>query len=384
MYILLDPIILALPKKSREYLIWFTFVEQLLEWSDAIKQNRKYAKISEICADALMASLPELFEYRTIGIYLREAGAIEFDGKTVQRAISKVFENLPYFEQEVEIHCDWDHESNWIEIDGQHIWAQDIIEIDPKLYAFHDEEILGTAIRLTVGLVTYLLNEKDSDNHFFIATKATQLNLPSKLTVSVNPDESTVMSREIGFLSLDLIGYPHHLAEILKVEEFWQDSFLALQWGLKQVGDDTFYLLPMPEQGGIQVCCKEEVDGEQITKFIAFVSFLPDFEQSILDNHFHNKKGFIAILFRRIAMLVTKKIAYGSNISPPTKSDVNHHIMNATEQVQMDDWSAWRLWITRNEGNRIHYWWREQDNHFQLAYVVPHKTIYIPDVQWND
>lgn len=417
MYILLDPIILALPTHTRDYNTWFDFVDQLVQWSDAILVNKQYAKISSICVFTLMDTVPEISSPAKIKQYLFESEIEEFDSRDVFNAINRIFNNLPYFDDEMEIIFDWDSESGEILLDGELIWTQETIELMPELYAYHQHKDLGTAIRLTIGMIVYLMTVKKLESNFLVATKPFGVELPSNLDVTLKRDKQDETLQQLGEVSLNLISYPRHLTKIMDLENFWTDASLALDWGLAQhsTPNTTFYSSRQDDHYIVVKSDKvakahsqiaendassddddtsssnssdnnvqgdEEVSLENEKSEIALISFGDSFVQSIQDNHLDNKKGTLSIIFRNIASVITGQFKQNQIVSPPAKTKTNHHLTEGPDGPHRidGDWTAWRLYVTRYEGDRIHYWWNENANHFHFASVGSHDNFDIPTV----
>jgi hypothetical protein len=145
-----------------------------------------------------------------------------------------------------------------------------------------------------------------------------------------------------------IVTSPAQLDDIEGLASFWEDTDKALRWIYGQIFAAHKSPPPYPT-----------------------VTTHSGFNDTIKRHQCHNRSATLLKIYRTIVMALTGFV--------PRNSKTHHPLTRGANQLVSGKATAWRLWIEqKSPGWRLHYW-MFTDGSIELANLVPHDNLFIPE-----
>ena len=358
MHLLIDPIVLCLPKSTKQTDI-DDFVQYILAWSAFLTDNRNTFYITQECDRALCQYPLDCFRNRPDTITSRVQ-----DRSTILRASGRIInyflkpnhflqiENLP----ELLVYCDEiglnpdlverthdEFTQRICEVGELTPTSADIVQKAAESlqeafgYVAYAKEICQHPILSNLLFLTHPING-NSDK---IAIKA-----PLETQDGELPPVTT---------DLSIVGTPEDLLRLRNLTDIWEDTGQAIDSAKDPLGTST-------------------------DKRLSPYTVGPGFNQSLQDCQFPTHPNRLDRCFKKIARLLTETLPQqeqrNTREHKPLFEGRDRNGIQKTVKISGRAWTAWRLRITGG-GNayRLHYWY--SDGEYILSNVVPHDGVNI-------
>ncbi len=354
MNILIDPILVGLPRVEDGAEAFLDYVEHINLWKEEVVAHRHEFFVSELCLLALYDAgrypLPRALD-RIIG----EIDTEVIGRDSVFRVCNAICENTPHFEDRFACRD--------ILIDNT------TVNVIPDLIARMDLQRpesaqVGIALKETLGYAAYVKEvecARDGTDLILLSypmTGSTSVRVGA-LVLTGQGEEALV--EETFASELTLVSTPEDLFTQMSIEDIWEDVSTSAAWAIDKLVRDQM----------IQ-------RGRPVSRHV----IMPTFVESIRKQGYQSRPGYLEKIYKALAQLL-------AHCGMALDTHTNHNLGNVNSVSEDNGGRRWiprRIWATNDTENvRIHYWQLDTDigRIYVIANVVPHEKFVIEGLPKN-